>query len=459
MENKFIPCVCQRHRPKPYRALTILLLDCWQRKYDKRPYSTLLLNRKSFEGTFNRTMDVLDFEVLLEFLAERYIENFELNYMTMPSSDAGYIMKPMINALSNMLNVSLCHVSLSIDALKLLSMENNINMSKIKCLRLSGNALNREHAFYLNEFLFKNQTIRYLDIGFCSLDHTIFATIADGILASKSLRAIDVSRIVPCHTAHTTDQSKITLLLSILMWSNQMFEIHLKHCNFDGHDILPIAECISRRCTNLTYLDLGSNNIGVYGTEVLFEAIRTAPNLIGLDISNNNVGGKGGEIIAHNLPFTHIRYLDIGRNDIDADVMFLILTTIKKSYHIRILNIQGNKFDYNVGAVLKRHLDGKILLIESADVVVTYDESEHGYRIVPIINEKAEYNKRYHRVVPFHRKYDAAPNLLWHDVNKQKLLVNGLFIDPIFVNDNGNVFSLDKYGNKTEAECTNVYNF
>lgn len=454
MEHKLIPCTCERHRSKPYRKLTLLQLDCWQRKYDKRPYNALLLNRKSFQGTFHRIMDVHDFEALVKFLAERHIRNFELNYMSMPSDV--YILEAMVIALANMLNVSLCNVFLPVDALKLLSTQSN--KCTIQSLRLSGNELNREHATYLNKFLINNLTIRYLDIGFCSIDHILFAIIGDGILNSKSLRAIDISRIVPCHSVHNTDASKIAVLLSTLMWSRQLSEVHAKHCDFDGHDILPIVECINR-CTNLTYLDLGSNKIGAHGSCALMEAIRNAPYLIGLDISNNNIGEKGGESIAHNLPLTHIRFLDIGYNGIEEKVMRFILCTIKKSYPLRILNIVGNKFDYSGGGILKKELDAKVLLLDSIDVTVTYDSTENGFRIVPDANFRSQYNYRYHRVVPFHRIYDVAPNLTWHDENKRKLLVNGLYIDPIFVDNNGRVFSLDKYGNKTKPECTKIHNF
>lgn len=445
------PCVCPIHLPKPYRPLSILLLDCWLRQHDQRPYNTLLLNRILFENAFHRQLDQADYKVLTEFLGRGKIDNLELIYMPLPPLD---VCRDVLRIAANLTHVSLCDVDMDVDHLETL-LESPCNLIS---LRLSGNAFTRAHADVLRTFLMHNNTIAYLDVGYCSIDPVTFATVADGIQQCQSLRAIDVSRIVQCHAYHMTDASKLAVIIAMLLWSNTIYEFHGKHLNVDGHDIIPIAECLNR-CANLVYLDLGSNRLGAHGAKVLFEAIRATPSLIGLDISNNNLGEHGGLEISNNLAYTKLRYLDIGHNGITAGAMTQILMTIKKAVPLRIFNIFGNKFDYQVGRVLRRALDARVLMLNAVDVKTTYDVDEGGFRIVKMDNDRSRYNYRYMRVQLFIRKYDAAPNLLWHDVNKRKLLVNGLFTDPIFVDFAGRVYTIDQHGHRTSSESTRIYNF
>lgn len=445
------PCVCPAHRKVAYRPLTLLLLECWQRKNDQRPYNTLMLNRIQFDSAFHRTLNNHDYEVLIAFLSEGKIDNFELIYMPLPPVA---VCHGLLRILANLTHVSLCHVDIDPAHLATLLEKPCAFIS----LRLSGNAFTQEHANVLQTFLIENNTIAYLDVGYCSIDPITFATISDGIHNCRSLRAIDVSRVVQCNATHMMDASKIAGIIAIILWSNTIYEFHGKHLNMDGHDIVPIVECLNR-CENLVYLDLGSNRIGADGTKFVFEAIKSTPHLIGLDISNNNLGHHGGLEISNHLAFTQIRYLDIGYNAINASAMEQILQTIKKSVPLRIFNIIGNKFDYQVGRVLRRALDARVLLLNSVDVKTTFDVDEGGFRIVPAENDRSRYNYRYMRVQPFIRKYDVAPNLLWHDVNKRKLLVNALFIDPIFVDLSGRVYTIDQRGKRTKSENTEIYNF
>lgn len=449
------PCQCEIHRDKPYKPLSLLLLQCWQRQHDRRPYNTLLLNRIAFEKTYHRTPDERDYRILSEFLTspqQHTIDQFELNYMPLPALSH---CDRMLRSLAQMTHVSLCHVDMRSHHLSTLL---HGQPCTLLSLRLSGNRFNMQHAQVLRTFLLENQTLAYLDIGYCSICPVLLATVADGMLHCTSLRAIDLCRVVQSHDVTQADAEKIALIFAQLMWSNRLREVHFKHNGFDGHDIVPMAECLER-CRNLVYMDLGANRLGAHGMKVLFDALRLAPHLIGLDVSNNEVGEYGGLEIAHGLPFTKIRYLDIGRNSIPADAMRLILCTLKKSHPVRIFNIIGNHFDYTVGSVLRRQLDARILLLDAVDVKTTYDADAKGFRIVPDPNDRAQYNQRYFRVQPFLRRFDAEPNLLWHDFNRRQLLVNGLFLDAIFVNDTGAVYSLDEWGKQTELTDTKVYNF
>lgn len=457
-------CTCSIHIKPIQRKLTSLMLECWQRDYDHRPYNTLLLHRKHFECAMHRIMNNKDFEILQQFLHQhqQHINNFELIYMPMPTQEYEENLMTILCQYM-MINVSLCHINLSSNALTVLA--KNATACNITTLRLSGNAFVKEHVEQLRLFLLSSKLLQYLDIGYCSLDHRTFPIIADGILNCMTLKAIDISHsIIPMNYLNIVDCTKIAIIIAIILNQNHLQEIHLKHFQFDGHDIVPITEYLYNNRCNLKYLDLGSNNIGAHGVEILFHALKNTQ-LIGLDISNNKIGEIGGIIIAHCLPQTRIRYLDIGRNDITTSAMTLILQTIKKPFPIRILNVIGNRFDnVDVAEILHRQINAKILVLHSIDVQTTFDDDLNGFRIVPKYNDKCEYNLRYNRVLPFYRKFDVSETFrLWsltmeseRQRNDRKLLVNCVFIDPIFVDKCGNVYEIDRNGNVMDKIITQL---
>lgn len=434
------PCDCVRHEPKPYRDLTCLILDCWQRIYDKRPYRRFQLHGKDYEEKMARLPDNYDFLKIIEFVKRRpNLRTFELIYA--PIVDC--LGPTLIFYLKRMKVISLMQVDITVATLE--------EMAKcgvaydVEILRLSGNKFTMEHAEALREFLLKAKCLQYLDVGYCDLNNNTLPMVADGIINCPTLRAIDVSRLINCHHVHVTDSSKIASILAILLWRVPLLEVHYKHCYLQPHDMIPIAEYLSTPI-DLVYLDLGSNGIGADGVRIIFNAIRKQSQLIGLDISENRIGPHGGDVIAHELPFTRIRYLDIGRNGITADIMLKILYTIKKSNQIRIFNVVGNEFDNDVGDIMRRQINARVLIIHTIDVIPTYEFDTNSFRIVPRMNDHANYNDRYHRVWPFYRRYDVDRHLNWHKNRPRKILVNGLYLDPIVVNDCGQLYEIGKSG-------------
>ena len=72
------PCVVPVIEKK-FRYLTLILLDCWQREYDKRPYRCFKFERLMFEERFKRKYHFIkDFPVIVEFLQKRYLNSMKL---------------------------------------------------------------------------------------------------------------------------------------------------------------------------------------------------------------------------------------------------------------------------------------------------------------------------------------------------------------------------------------------
>lgn len=439
-----------------YKPLTALLLACWQREHDQRPYNTMVINRKAFAEKYCRLPDEHDFAVLTEFLIDPSalrVDNFELNYVPLPANWPN-----LIGTLAGMTHLSLCHCGLSAEQLCALM---TAPCQMLQSLRLAGNPFGAEHVQVLVDVLPGNWSLASLDVGYCDLDAQQFVRLADAVARNRSLRCVDFARLVALGAVNCVDVAKISLILAQLMWSSavELFELHVRHNRLDGHDIEPMVDSL-RRCTHLVYLDLGANRLGPPGVRAIMEACSVRPHLLGLDVSHNGLGELGGMEIANRLCDTRIRYLDIGYNCITAAAMEAIMCKLKRRDPMRVLNIVGNEFDETVGRTLRRLLDARVLLLDGGDCTARWDEELHGFRVVPDFNEAnwSGYNQRYHRTHPQRRYADVPPNLLWHTLNRRHLVVNGQFVDAIFVDARcGEVYVLDRLGRRKASSVEERY--
>lgn len=428
---------------KNYIPITNLKLVIWQRELFCRPYDTLVINRKHFLEKLGRALDQNDVDLISEFVKSHKIKNFEISYCDCEN----LCLKQLLTSMENLTVLCLININLSSD--NLFHCLNHGGPFTLKVIRLTGNRLSNRHCNHLRDFLIENRYMQYLEIGFCGLTHSKLAVILDGVYQSRSIKGLDISRIVPEHEFGNIDTEKICLLIAILLNQNKLEELHMKHCGLNGHDIEPMLEYLeSRNC--LKYLDLGSNNIGHMGTKNLMWSIRKGVDhgnlLTGLDISNNKIGKDGGEVLVQTIQDTKIRYLDIGRNEIPSDVMNCFLENIRKPYDLKILNIIGNEFDHQCAKILNRYLRSNTLLLNSVDVDVTFDPDKKRYLVVPQKNTKWSYSERYHRVFPFHQNFEWTLAKKWKRNPCLKEKCDAAFVDPILVDESGQVYNLNKNG-------------
>lgn len=437
------PCICPKHTAVPYKPFTELLLQIWQREMFCKPYDTLVINQKHLETKLGRTLDQNDVDLLKDFLKKHQITSFEISYCDV----SDLYLTDLICTMRHLTVICLINVNLCANYLKY--MEEHANKFIIKALRLSGNSFTKHHAKYLHDFLMKNRTLEYLDVGFCNLTHTTFAIIADGVYHSRSLKGLDVSCIIAGNEYGLVDTEKIAALIAILIGQNKLEELHLRNNNFKGHDLDPIVEYLGQK-NCLKYLDLSTNNIGAYGMQILMQNVKqgliNGNILTGLNISNNNIGKHGAEHLAHVLPFTKLRFLDISHNRIPANMMKFLLNTLRKPYDIKILNIYGNEFDDDCGRILKRYLDSNVLLINNVDIQVVFDEDQNKFIVISQSNDKTMHRNRYHRVYPFHRNFEYTLQKKWRHDSCVKIKSDVTFTDPILTDPFGNLYELNKKG-------------
>lgn len=369
-------CLCPIHVSKPYKPLTVLILDCFQRLYDKRPYEKFILNGKLFEKQFLRRPDRTDFDVLIEFMKRRNIKTFELVYADIPHSHSILMLQ-----FTKITSLCLSYVSLSANAMEFLA--SIASSCVIKSLNLSGNAFTKEHSENLRKFLLNNKTIVNLNVDNCSLTQISFAIIADGLTRRSSIEVVNMGRVVPVTNKHMIDDSKLASVISVLLKQSALKEVNFQHCEIDYHGMIQISECLD----NLVYLDLGSNRIGPNGTKILFEILKSCKKLIYLNISKNNIGSFGGEAISTLLPYTNLRYLNISSNGISADSINKILYSMTKIFPFRKFFISENEFDWETVKIMNRQISSGYLEPTAIDVALVQDDENENLRIIKAVND------------------------------------------------------------------------
>ncbi|EDW05003.1 GH12965 [Drosophila grimshawi] len=237
-------------------------------------------------------------------------------------------------------------------------------------------------ASMLREFLLASKTLHTLNVSSCSLSQYNFAIVADGVHKSSSMRNFYASRLIGGNL--TLDTEKIASIVGSLLMQNKLVELTMQQCEFVAQDMEVIAEyLVSPRCV-LRKLNLAYNLISADGAMFLMGGIAKGGTLELLDISGNSIGSHGGEWVAKYFSSCYmLQHLYLNDNKIEAEVINLILLTLKKPCRMKRLQLYGNLFDARTAMIMRRLLDAKVVLQEEIDISYTYDEALQDYRIVP----------------------------------------------------------------------------
>lgn len=359
------------------KKLSELILDCWQREYGRRPYHHFIFHGNIFERKFFRKMTTDDFLVILNFFGMRTVKHFEFLHCTVPDIH----MQIFLERLNNLVSVNFTHSNVPIEIFRY--MAEKAKTLPLKTIILCGNSIDEQRSEYLRLYLLGTESLLHIDVSNCGINHITLAIIADGILHCKTLESIDMSDIVPPHPQHLIDTSKISVILSILIWSSHLLEVHFRKIRIDDSGIAMICDNIS--ISSLRVLDIGANSIGPDGAVTLFKALRRS-HIMALIMPYNKIGDVGGNVIAGYLHFTKLEHLDISYNGISSQTMELILTNLTECNKMKSFNIYGNDFDsQTIGEVLHNLIDENFLNPDGLDVSVGFVNDV--YQIFPAENQ------------------------------------------------------------------------
>lgn len=386
--------------PKP-RRFTVLLLYCWQREYDKRPYENFQFRRLEFQERMNRKYHCIkDLRVIVKFLLQKVLTSVSITAIFLSAWDA-HLLKEFARSLIPVTKIELklmlwlpkeFFVMLRLNADKMVVKELSFEgewcnkrgisyRSLTAPLLLPGTPLIEENVNMLREFLLVNKTLHSLNVSYCSLTQFNFATIADGVYKSNIINFY-VNRLLG--GGLTLDSEKITSIMGSLLMQNRLVELSMQLCELTAQDMEIFAEYISMKKCTLRKLILAHNKIAADGAFFLMRGISQGDGLELLDIRSNSIGPHGGKWVAKYfgscLALQHI-YLD--DNQIDAIAVNMILLTLKKRCRLHRLQLLGNHFDTRTAVILRRLLDADVLLQQQIDITYTYDEALQEYRVLP----------------------------------------------------------------------------
>ncbi|XP_011213066.1 protein NLRC3 isoform X1 [Bactrocera dorsalis] len=360
------------------RPFTRLLLDCWQREYDKRPYRKFRFNLLEFEERLRRKFHpVYDFLVIVSFLKKRALCTVRLTGIHLLPYEHD-VLQSFIESLVTVCRIELRLMQLPTRFFELLG-DRAAHMN-VKELILEGTILTTPDIEALHKFIIESKILRHLNVSNCSVTQYNFPLLADAIHKSNSMRSFVCNRLIGKRI--TLDTFKIAHVVSSLIWQNKLKELEMQNCEFQSRDMEVISEYLETSKSSMRKLNFAYNCIGCDGTEYIFRAVVLSNTLTHLNIGGNKLGTNGGRTVAKYLSSCYLLiYLNITWNQISSDAMNLILTTIKKPIKLHRIEIIGNQFDGKSASILRRLLDAGVLPQEGIDVVPVYDDSIADYRV------------------------------------------------------------------------------
>ncbi|KAH8401004.1 hypothetical protein KR009_002363 [Drosophila setifemur] len=381
-----LPCAynpkeCPAPLPPKSRLFTILLLYCWQREYDHRPYRRFQFRRLEFEERIGRLYHCIrDFRIIVNYLLRRPQLSVSISSVVVSSWDAG-LLKEFARALIPCWYIELKLMRLPHEFFVMLRL--NVARMDVSQLSLEGTPLTDEDVRILREFLLVSTSLRVLNVSHCSLTQYNFALIADGVYKSHGVRQLNASRLLGGMNL-SLDTEKMTSIISSLLMKNSLTELTMEFCELTAQDMQPIAEYISRHFSILRRLYLASNQIGADGAFYLLRSMTNGGRVECLDISHNTIGTHGGGWVSKYLSSCRkLQTLRLAYNDIGSEAINNILLTMKKTSKMGRLTLYGNHFDARSAMIVRRLLDAEVVLQSELDITFTYDEDLQDYRIVP----------------------------------------------------------------------------
>lgn len=335
----------------------------------------LILRGNDLYDRFKRRLSDVDIRAICVYIREqpRTITKLDLSYNNI--TDGGFyklLKRLLVKGRSSIINLNIMNNNLT--EISILNLANYAKYLKLRYLRLNGNDIGTKGGEYFADFLIKNNTIEFCDIGETGQTFTSVAPIVTALRndhgANKTLKVFDFSRIVPLFNRYSYETKWLAYHIEYLLERNStIIELHLQKNQFIGHDMEYFARGL-RRNNTLLYLDLAYNRIGEYGAEILGQYLAEGPQLILLNIAGNDIRNTGARAISFGMPYSKIRALDISHNKILDRGILDILNSIKKPYYLRFLNIFGNEITHITCTVIERMLISGTLFQHCIDVKI-----------------------------------------------------------------------------------------
>ncbi|CAK1546495.1 unnamed protein product [Leptosia nina] len=333
----------------------------------------LILKGNDIYSRYQRRISDVDIRALILYIRDspKIITRLDLSYNNI--TDVGFfklLKKLLIKGRSSINNLNIMNNDLTEESI--LNLSKYAEFLKLKYIRLNGNDFGEKGGEYFADFLVKNKSVQFCDIGETSLTLTSIAHVVTALRidhgANTTIKVLDLSRIVPVFNRYSYETKWLAYHMEYLLERNStIIELHLQKNEFVAHDIEYFGRGLRKNST-LLYLDLGYNKIGDYGAELLAKYLNENPQLVLINLAGNGIKDTGARALSFGLPYSKIRALDLSNNRITDTGLLDLLNTLKKAFYLRFFNIFGNEIGHDTCVVIERMLLSGVLFQHTIDV-------------------------------------------------------------------------------------------
>ncbi|KAJ8948924.1 hypothetical protein NQ314_008326 [Rhamnusium bicolor] len=233
----------------------------------------------------------------------------DLSYNDIGDEGMEILAQNYLHEQNNLKHLNLMHCDIGPEGMKFLS---SSDFLMLETCRINGNKLGPSGARHIGSLINRCPTLLHIDIAETDLTLDSIESILI-VIEGSTLKILDISRIIP-------------------------------KSYYTKYDPATLADDLAVVLKHLEMLDLGCNNMGDFGIQLIAIWLKSRPPLRALVVSGNNIKDYGARALGFGLPFSKIRYLDISNNKIDDMGLMDLLDTIKKSSQLRLLYLWGNTF-------------------------------------------------------------------------------------------------------------------
>uniref|UniRef100_A0A1A9VTA9 Uncharacterized protein n=1 Tax=Glossina austeni TaxID=7395 RepID=A0A1A9VTA9_GLOAU len=272
--------------PKEFRALSVLMLDCWQREYDKRPYRNFRFDRLHFEERFERKYNpTRDFPHIVYFMQWRRLSSVKLVGFRVFTMLDGFV-----EALTNLKSIELKLMDLPLLFFQLF--RDNIHNIHVEELILEGKSLSLDSekiAYTVSSMIWQNK-LQEIEMQHCEFVAQDMEIIAEYMYHKCSrLRKLNFgnNKIGPDGALY---------LLKAIASSGTLTHLDLNGCGLGNHGGELIAKYFSS-CYTLQYLNICFNNINSAAINCILLTMKKPIKLHKLQMYGNQYNPKTGDIL------------------------------------------------------------------------------------------------------------------------------------------------------------------
>jgi Ran GTPase-activating protein (RanGAP) involved in mRNA processing and transport len=217
------------------------------------------------------------------------------------------------------------------------------NTPSLQSLDLAGNNLGSAGLAEFAPVLYRNTSIKVLDLSWNRLDDMKSARLIRDILSSnKTITALGLTGDIFGQMTGAVER-----IVDGLGSNSALLKIDLARCgSWKDRGVSIMAQTLSSRNTTLQKLSFDTNSIRSTGAGVLLEAMeQSSHHITDLDLRHNHIGDEGASLLARSLGNSALPILTrlfLSRNGIGDDGCVALVSALEQNTSLLYLDLSEN---------------------------------------------------------------------------------------------------------------------